>query len=93
MANYDYFKQQVSEMERIRAKTAHEEHIVEFRAMCAKMISDAIPDIKRQCVEECRKEFGAEGQNPKEIEPEIEAKLDIGNIKKQLVDAFRRAFR
>jgi len=47
MANYNYFKQYVSEMERIRAKTAHEEHIVEFRAMCAKMISDAIPDIKR----------------------------------------------
>lgn len=47
MADYNYFKQYVSEMERIRAKTAHEEHIVEFRAMCAKMINDAIPDIKK----------------------------------------------
>ena len=44
MASFDYFKQYVSEMERIRAETAHEEHIIEFRAMCAKMINDAIPD-------------------------------------------------
>lgn len=53
MANYDYFKQYVSEMERIKAKTAHDEHIIEFRAMCAKMINDAIPDIKQQCMEAC----------------------------------------
>ena len=57
MASFDYFKQYVSEMERIKAKTAHDEHIIEFRAMCAKMINDAIPDIKRQCVEECKKEL------------------------------------
>ena len=46
MASFDYFKQYVSEMERIKAETAHDEHIIEFRAMCAKMINDAIPDIK-----------------------------------------------
>ena len=45
MSNYDYFKQYVSEMERIKAKTAHDEHIIEFRAMCAKMINDAIHTI------------------------------------------------
>ncbi len=44
-------------------------------------------------MEECRKEFGAESRNLKEIEPEVEVKFDIGNIKKQLADAFRRAFR
>ena len=43
MANYDYFKQYKSEMERIKAKTAHDEHKIEFRDMCAKMINDAIP--------------------------------------------------
>ena len=48
MSNYDYFKQYVSEQERIRAKTAHDEHILEFRAMCAKMIQDAIPQIIAQ---------------------------------------------
>ncbi len=56
MADYDYFKQYVSEMERIKAQTAHDEHIIEFRAMCAKMISDAIPEIKEQCLEEFRRE-------------------------------------
>ena len=48
MSNYDYFNQYKSEMERIKVKTAHDEHKVEFRDMCAKMISDAIPEIKTQ---------------------------------------------
>ena len=48
MSNNDLFKQYVSEQERIRAKTAHDEHILEFRAMCAKMIQDAIPQIIAQ---------------------------------------------
>ena len=48
MSNYDYFKQYKSEMERIKAKTAHDEHKIEFRDMCAKMISDAIPKIKEE---------------------------------------------
>ena len=80
-------------MERIKAKTAHDEHIIEFRALVDKKISDAIPEIKRQCMEECRKEIRAESRNPKEIESEVEVKFDIGNIKKQLADAFRKAFR
>ena len=46
MANYNYFNQYKSEMERIKVKTAHDEHKIEFRDMCAKMISDAIPEIK-----------------------------------------------
>ena len=93
MADYNYFKQYVSEMERIRAKTAHEEHIVEFRAMCAKMISDAIPDIKRQCMEECRKEFGAEGRAAKQVEIKPDLKIDVGDIRKRIMEAFRNALR
>lgn len=54
MSNFDYFKQYVSERERAKVQTAHDEHVLEFRAMCAKMISDAIPEIKEQCMEECR---------------------------------------
>ena len=42
---YDYFKQYKSEMERIRVKTAHDEHKIEFREMCAKMINDVVGDI------------------------------------------------
>ena len=57
MSNFDYFKQYVSEMERIKAQTAHDQHILEFRAMCAKMINDAIPEIKEQCMEECKQEI------------------------------------
>ena len=45
-------------MERIKAKTAHDEHIIEFRALVDKKISEAIPEIKKQCMEECRREFG-----------------------------------
>ena len=56
MPGYDYFKQYVSEMERIKAKTAHEEHIEEFRAMCAKMIGDAAPDIIKRAKEEYAQE-------------------------------------
>ena len=52
MPGYDYFKQYVSEMERIKAKTVHEEHIEEFRLMCAKMIGDATPDIIKRAKEE-----------------------------------------
>ena len=57
-STYDYFKQQVAQMERIKAQTAHEEHILEFRAMCADMINQMAPEIKRECMEECKQEIG-----------------------------------
>lgn len=80
-------------MERIKAKTAHDEHIIEFRALVDKKISEAIPEIKKQCMEECRREFGAEDKSAKKVEPEVEIKFDVGNLRKQLVDAFRKAFK
>ena len=91
MASFDYFKQYVSEMERIKAKTAHDEHIIEFRAMCAKMINDAIPDIKRQCVEECRKELKM-GERQEE-KKEMEVKFSFSDFERQVREAFRRVFR
>ena len=57
MADFDYFKNFVEHMHHIDAETAHEQHILEFRAMCAKMISDAIPTIKEQCLIDCRREI------------------------------------
>ena len=33
-------------------------------------------------MEECRKEFGAEDKAAKKIEPEVEVKFDLGNIRK-----------
>ena len=47
MADFDYFKNFVEHMHHIDAETAHEQHILEFQAMCAKMSNDAIPDIKQ----------------------------------------------
>ena len=91
MASFDYFKQYVSEMERIKAETAHDEHIIEFRAMCAKMIGDAIPDIKEQCLEECRKELKIEERQ--EEKKEVNVKLNFSDIERQVREAFRRVFR
>ena len=91
MANFDYFKQYVSEMERIKVETAHDEHIIEFRAMCAKMISDAIPEIKQPAMEEVRAELKAEDRQ--EDKKPVDVKLSIGNLERQIRDAFRRVFR
>ena len=91
MEKFDYFKQYVSEMERIKVETAHDEHIIEFRAMCAKMISDAIPEIKRQVMEEVRAELKAEDRQ--EDKKPVDVKLSIGNLERQIRDAFRRVFR
>lgn len=91
MASFDYFKQYVSEMERIKAETAHDEHIIEFRAMCAKMIGDAIPEIKQQCLEECRKELKTEEQ--REEKKQVDVKLNFSDIERQIRNAFSRFFR
>ena len=94
MANYDYFKQYVSEMERIKAKTAHDEHIIEFRAMCAKMIGDAIPEIKEQCVQECMRRIKDEEQKPKEISAYITNVKGVAqNLANDLADALKKIFK
>ena len=59
--------------------------------MCAKMINDAIPDIKRQCVEECRKELKIEERQ--EEKKEVNVKLNFSDIERQVREAFRRVFR
>lgn len=35
MANFDYFKNYVDHLERYNQLEAHEQHILEFKAMCA----------------------------------------------------------
>ena len=35
MANFDYFKNYVDHIERYNQLEAHEQHIMEFKAMCA----------------------------------------------------------
>ncbi len=93
MANFDYFKQYVSEMERIKAKTAHEEHIVEFRAMCAKMINDAIPEIKQQCVAACMEQMKNQNCACEKKPQSVDVRFNIKDIERQVVDAFRKVFK
>ena len=95
MASYDYFKQYVSEMERIRAKTAHDEHVVELRALCAKMINDAIPDIKKQCLEEMKQEQREQEHVEKRQPEEAKVRLNVNveNVKSQILQAIRNAFK
>ena len=88
MSNYDYFKQYCKEMERINAQTAHERHVEEFQAMCAKMISDAIPDIKRQGKEE----IALEHKSRKRETEDIDIRIDVKDVKKKVMDAIRKAF-
>ena len=103
MPGYDYFKQYVSEMERIRAKTIHESHIEEFKVMCAKMIGDATPDI----IKRAKEEYAQENQNQqkqdarceerdwkshKKQEPKVEVQVDTDGIINQIKRAIRKAF-
>ena len=81
MANYDYFKQYKSEMERIKAKTAHDEHKIEFRDMCAKMINDAIPVIKEQIIAELKAE-----------KEDFSISFQVEEAAKKLRDAIFRVF-
>ena len=95
MASFDYFKKVVDDMERIKAETAHEEHIVEFRAMCAKMINDAIPDIKQQCLEAMRQELKKEEQQKAKQQQRVnvDVQIDEDSVRKKVMDAFHRIFR
>ena len=94
MASFDYFKNFVDHMTHIDPETAHEQHIVEFQAMCAKMISDAIPDIKQQCLEAMRQELKKEEQQkakqPQKVVADVQ--IDEDSLRKKVMDAFHRIF-
>ena len=95
MASFDYFKNFVDHMTHVDPETAHEQHIVEFQAMCAKMISDAIPDIKQQCLEAMRQELKKEEQQ-KAKQPQkvnVDVQIDEDSLRKKVMDAFHRIFR
>ena len=97
MADFDYFKNFVEHMTHIDPETAHEQHILEFQAMCAKMINDAIPDIKQQCLEAMRQEQKKEEQQEKwkpkhQQQVNVEVQVDADSLRKKIMDALRRAF-
>ena len=90
MTTYDYFKQQVAQLERIKAQTAHEEHILEFRAMCADMINQMAPEIKRECMEEYKQEIEKEqSSRRRNKEPEVQFRFNVKDIEKQVRKAFQ----
>ena len=60
--------------------------------MCAKMITDAIPDIKHQCMEECRREIEREHAS-KGKQEKVDVLLNIKNIEQQIRDTFRKVFK
>ena len=94
MASFDYFKNFVEHMTHIDPETAHEQHIVEFQAMCAKMISDAIPDIKQQCLEAMRQELKQKEQQKAKQQQKVnvDVQIDAESLQKKVMDAFHRIF-
>ena len=81
-------------MERIKAQSAHEEHILEFRAMCADMINQMAPEIKRECMDERKQEIEKEqSSRSRKKDPEIQFHLNMKDIEKQVRKAFARAFK
>ena len=54
MAKFDYFQQYVKNLENANKITAHEEHILEFQAMCAKKIKEATPGIEEDCIQKMK---------------------------------------
>ena len=98
MADFDYFKNFVEHMHHIDPETAHEQHILEFQAMCAKMISDAIPKIKQECLEAMRQEQKQKEQQeerkPKhQQQVKVDVEINADSLRQKVMDALRRAFR
>ena len=80
----DYFKQQKEQLERMNAETAHDFHRIEFREMCAQMIDEALR------------------QHDQQLEVDVQTTLNgkpitmngfVSDIKKQLQDKLRKAFK
>ena len=85
MSYNECFENYKKHIENLNAMTAHEQHIIEFRAMCAQMIEDAKAGIKNECMEEMK------GQQQKK--QDVQVRINMKDIKKQVIDAFKKAFK
>ena len=97
MADFDYFKNFVEHMTHIDPTTAHQQHVLEFQAMCSKMISDAIPKIKQECLEAMRQELKLKEQQeerkPKQQQQvKVDVEVNAESLRQKVMDALRRAF-
>ena len=92
--SFEYMKHQAEQMERMRAaETAHEAHIIEFKALCAKMIEEAIPEIKRQVKEEILRELKQQNRSEQPKQQEVEIVVNAEKAKRSIFEAIKRAFR
>ena len=92
--SFEYMKHQAEQLERMRsAETAHEAHIIEFKALCAKMIEEAIPEIKRQVKEEILRELKQQNRSEQPKQQEVEIVVNAEKAKRSIFEAIKRAFR
>ncbi len=92
--SFEYMKHQAEQLERMRsAETAHEAHINEFKALCAKMIEEAIPEIKRQVKEEILRELKQQNRSEQPKQQEVEIVVNAEKAKRSIFEAIKRAFR
>ena len=80
----DYFQKQREQIERMNAQTAHDFHRIGFKEMCNQMIQDALKDYSEQ------------------IQLDVQTTLNgapcsmgglVADIKKQITNALRKAFK
>ena len=92
--SFEYMKHQAEQLERMRsAETAHQAHIIEFKALCAKMIEEAIPEIKRQVKEDLMREWKQQDKTEPQKTVEVKPVFSAEQVKTSLFDALKRAFR
>ena len=91
MAKFDYYQQYVKNLENANKITAHEEHILEFQAMCAKQIKEATPGIEEDCIEKMKAMLPPEPKPTKKQDVRVE--INMKDVKKQIIDAFKKAFK
>ena len=91
MAKFDYYQQYVRNLEHANEITAHEEHILEFQAMCAKQIKEATPSSEEDCIEKMKAMLPPEPKSNKKQDVRVE--INMKDVKKQIMDAFKKAFK
>ena len=80
----DFLKEEKERIARMNAETAHDFHRIEFREMCAQMIDDAFRQHDQQ--------LNVDVQTTLNGHPMTMTGL-VSDIKKQIYDALRKAFR
>ena len=99
MSNYDYFKHQVAEMERTKAQTVHDEHVIQFRAMCDKKIEDAIPKIEQELrqnlINDMKDRFQLQetARERRKAKEDVNVRVNVQDIASKIRAAIKKAFK